>query len=58
MATRTSFLVEGMDDLPVQDEVIAAAPHDPVRPQIVTEDVTLVAGGYGGVVQVDVGVPG
>jgi len=54
MATRTSYLVLGMDELPVDDVVIAADPYDPVQPQIVIETVTLVSGGYGGVLKVEV----
>jgi hypothetical protein len=52
MATRTSYMVVGMDELPVDDVVIAAEPYDPVQPQIVTETVSLSAGGYGGVLKV------
>jgi hypothetical protein len=57
MATRTSYMVAGMDELPVDDVVISAEPYDPVQPQIVTETVALSAGGYGGVLKVEVGVP-
>jgi hypothetical protein len=57
MATRTSALVDGMDQPLVQDEAILMDPYDPVQPQIVTETVSLSAGGYGGVLKVEVEPP-
>lgn len=56
MADRTSYMVTGMDQPFVQDEVMQVDPYNPVEPQIVTEAVTLVAGGYGGVAAVVVEV--
>jgi hypothetical protein len=46
-------MVVGMDELPIDNVVISAVPYNPVEPQIVTEIVTLVAGGYGGVVKLE-----
>ena len=53
MATRTSYMVIGMDQPFVQDEVIQVEPYNPVQPQIITEVVTVVSGGYGGLVKVE-----
>jgi hypothetical protein len=50
MATHASFIPQAATEAIVDDEVIVAAPSNPVSPQIITETVHVEqAGGFGGI---------